>query len=264
MIHSLRHVSQSVRDYGQLSNYSTFNFESILGEESVIFRLYSGLLLVIGMLRSTVHSTKHQAEEIANTMNLLRLAIQHSLSDEFSGILKRTLDDMQNSKNVDENSGTVLKSQETIVKLGLRQIIEHNRYQHLQEMFQRDDIKLFKTNFLDGTRFTTRDFAKGKKNDDSCILYRSKTKYSVGFIDRIVQVDQKVFFKIQRVNIKEHLNFVWDNRNFSCHNISIGKLHDEEAEFFIKMEDVVEKLVHYQETTNSFFFFRFPTLRESS
>lgn len=30
-IHSLQHVAASVRDFGSLGNYSTFNFENILG-----------------------------------------------------------------------------------------------------------------------------------------------------------------------------------------------------------------------------------------
>lgn len=30
-IHSLQHVACSVRDFGSLGNYSTFNFENILG-----------------------------------------------------------------------------------------------------------------------------------------------------------------------------------------------------------------------------------------
>lgn len=264
VIHSLSHVSQSVRDYGQLSNYSTFNFESVLGEKKVMFRLYLHMSFIAGMLRSTVHSTKNQAEEIANNMNLLRLAVQHSLSNEFSGILKQILDEMQTAQIIDDNSATVIRSKEKTVKLGSREIIEENQYRQLQELFQRDDIKVFKTVFLNGTRFSTRDFAKGKKNDDSCILYKLKEKSNVGFIDRIVQVDQKIYFRIRKVNIKEDLNCSWNNKTFHCRNISLGKLHNEEPELFIKIDDVIEKLVHYQETTNSFFFFRFPTLRESS
>jgi hypothetical protein len=35
VIHSMAHVAQSVFDYGQLHNYSTFNYESSLGENIV-------------------------------------------------------------------------------------------------------------------------------------------------------------------------------------------------------------------------------------
>lgn len=32
VVHSLQHVSSTVRDFGSLGNYSTFNFENILGD----------------------------------------------------------------------------------------------------------------------------------------------------------------------------------------------------------------------------------------
>jgi|EBPBio282013_DNA_FD.fasta_scaffold05108_7 hypothetical protein len=31
VVHSLQHVSSSVRDFGSLGNFSTFNFENVLG-----------------------------------------------------------------------------------------------------------------------------------------------------------------------------------------------------------------------------------------
>ncbi|CAF3724849.1 unnamed protein product [Rotaria socialis] len=79
VMHSIDHVAQSVQNYGQLSNYSTYNFESVLG-----------------MLRATVHSTKHHAKEIANTTNLLRLTIRNTLADDFNNELKSTLEQIQN------------------------------------------------------------------------------------------------------------------------------------------------------------------------
>lgn len=37
VIHSMAHIAQSVFDYGQLHNYSAFNYENILGEFEFIF-----------------------------------------------------------------------------------------------------------------------------------------------------------------------------------------------------------------------------------
>ncbi|CAF3320439.1 unnamed protein product, partial [Rotaria sp. Silwood2] len=31
VVHSIMHLSESIRDFGPLTNYTTFNFESILG-----------------------------------------------------------------------------------------------------------------------------------------------------------------------------------------------------------------------------------------
>lgn len=44
-VHSLYHVAASVNDYGSLSNYSTFNFESILGITERYVILYSEMFI---------------------------------------------------------------------------------------------------------------------------------------------------------------------------------------------------------------------------
>lgn len=37
VVHSMAHIAQSVFDYGQLHNYSTFNYEACLGEYVTCF-----------------------------------------------------------------------------------------------------------------------------------------------------------------------------------------------------------------------------------
>ncbi|CAF1585501.1 unnamed protein product [Didymodactylos carnosus] len=42
-VHSIAHIGATVQDFGQLSNYSTFNFQSLLGISSsfeTLFRKY--------------------------------------------------------------------------------------------------------------------------------------------------------------------------------------------------------------------------------
>ncbi|CAF1026934.1 unnamed protein product, partial [Didymodactylos carnosus] len=68
--HSTYHMYQSVRDYGKLPNYSTFNFESILG-----------------LITRTINATKNHSLEIQNTLNLFRLAWPESESDELNKTL---------------------------------------------------------------------------------------------------------------------------------------------------------------------------------
>ncbi|CAF1930024.1 unnamed protein product [Rotaria magnacalcarata] len=91
VIHSIDHVAQSVQNYGQLSNYSTYNFVSVLGNIVCSFFI-PVYLFILGILRATVHSTKRHAKEIANTMNLLRLATRNTLADDFNNELKSTLE----------------------------------------------------------------------------------------------------------------------------------------------------------------------------
>ncbi|CAF3599883.1 unnamed protein product [Rotaria socialis] len=250
VIHSIDHVAQSVQDYGQLSNYSTFNFDY--------------LCLTLGMVRATVHSTKCHAQEIANTMNLLRLAVRNTLLEDFSNELKTMLEQIQRKKRVTATEKPTIQTQHHSIKLRIKQTVDETLYKDIQEIFRYDDIQLYQIVSIGTTRFTTRDFAKAKKNDDSCVLYRFNKSSHIGFIEHIVRANQKIFFKIKKVTIKENLTCTYGNRKFQCRNISMGSYNNDENVFFIKPEDIIEKLVHYQEAANSFYFFRFPTLCESS
>ena len=217
------------------------------------------------MLCATVHSTKHHAEEIANTMNLLHIAIHNTLSDDFHPELKNTLEEIQRKKaHVFKLGQFTTGSKHHIIKLRMKQKIEEDQYNLIQEMFQCNEIELYHIVFIGATRFTTRKFAKAKKNDDSCIFYQLKGRKHVGFIDKILLIDKQAFLKIKTVSIKGNLNCIYGTRMFHCQNVSFGSINNHQSDLFIKVENVIEKLIYYQETNNAFFFFRFPTLLESS
>ncbi|CAF2133026.1 unnamed protein product [Rotaria magnacalcarata] len=120
VIHSIDHVAQSVQDYGQLSNYSTFNFESLLG-----------------MVRATVHSTKCHAQEIANTMNLLRLAVRNTLLEDFSNELKTMLEQIQRKKRVTATEKPTIQTQHHAIKLRIKQTVDETLYKDIQRVFLR-------------------------------------------------------------------------------------------------------------------------------
>ncbi|CAF3904140.1 unnamed protein product [Rotaria sp. Silwood1] len=69
-VHSLHHIAASVTEYSSLSNYSTFNFESVLGiadhRITLYMILYSVMIffIILGLITSTVHSTRRPACEI--------------------------------------------------------------------------------------------------------------------------------------------------------------------------------------------------------
>ncbi|CAF5218413.1 unnamed protein product, partial [Rotaria magnacalcarata] len=54
-IHLIVHLADSIKDFGGVYNYSTFNFESYLGT-----------------LRETVHSTRRHALEVNSNIGILR------------------------------------------------------------------------------------------------------------------------------------------------------------------------------------------------
>ena len=69
----MAHVGQSVFDYGQLHNYSAFNYESILGtyrneplDDVWDYRIWLGLLV------SAVHGPQSSAKEIETNLAMLR------------------------------------------------------------------------------------------------------------------------------------------------------------------------------------------------
>lgn len=86
----------------------------------------------------------------------------------------------------------------------------------------------------------------------------------VGFIDRFILIDENVLLKIRRVTIKDYFSHTCQDRDFHCKNIVIGAIQSEENDVFINPYDVIEKLVHFQEAKNKYFFFRFPSLMEST
>ena len=133
VIHSIDHVAQTVQNYGQLSNYSTYNFESVLGNELVNRFSIAFCLSIADMLRATVHSTKHHAIEIANTMNLLRLAIRNSQADDFINELKIFLEQVQKKKRIILVKLSKKQNENPDIKLQKTHKIVENQYNGIKE-----------------------------------------------------------------------------------------------------------------------------------
>ncbi len=68
-VHSVIHFHQTVIDYGPLTSYSTFNFESVIGNFNFNFYIIKGLcFLILGRVASTVNGTKNLPREIQNNL----------------------------------------------------------------------------------------------------------------------------------------------------------------------------------------------------
>ena len=135
VIHSIYHVAQTVQNYGQLSNYSTYNFESVLGNKLVNHFSIAFSMLITGMLRATVYSTKHHATEIANTMNLLRLAIRNTLADDFVNELKTFLEQVQKKKRINPTKLSMKPNRNPDIKLQMKHKIAENQYNDIRNFF---------------------------------------------------------------------------------------------------------------------------------
>ena len=89
------------------------------------------------MLRSTVHSTKEHENEIANTINLLHVAIHNTLSGDICGGLKKTLEDIQATKRTSEPDSPTFTTSRRAIQLRRKQIIEESQYRNIQRIFSR-------------------------------------------------------------------------------------------------------------------------------
>ena len=75
-IHAVKHFATTVGDFGPLFNYSTFNFESVIGR--ITLKLCcspkSFICLDIGCLSAFIHGTKRLGRELVNNIHLFKQA----------------------------------------------------------------------------------------------------------------------------------------------------------------------------------------------
>ena len=73
VVHSLVHVSKTIVNFGPLQNFSTFSFESNLGNIFLFSKsfVYTSIL---GNITSSVQGARMHAQEIKNNIALIRLA----------------------------------------------------------------------------------------------------------------------------------------------------------------------------------------------
>jgi hypothetical protein len=73
-IHSVKHFAVTVIDFGPLFNFSTFNYESVIGRitSKFFFSSYVFFLSCIGYLSASIHGTKHIGTELVTNLQLFK------------------------------------------------------------------------------------------------------------------------------------------------------------------------------------------------
>ncbi|CAF3619678.1 unnamed protein product [Rotaria socialis] len=244
-VHSIHHVAASVLEYGSLSNYSTFNFENILG-----------------LITSTVHSTRRHACEIHNNLKLLRLALIEFDRPSFNNNLKHFINSCQSTKRpvvsflMNENQMVHFR-QEDVNKATLSE---------LQHLLRQQDIKLFKICYIFTNRFTIIRYRSSGQKDDSCLLFLLGGQPCIGFIQNIIQVRRvELLLRICKVSVKDQLCLNFNNTKLSCPNIFYGDIDMHNSNVFIKAEAIIEKIIYvYNKQLKCYVFSRIPNLCESS
>ena len=116
----------------------------------------------------------------------------------------------------------------------------------LESIFQ-GSITFYSTIFIKEVRFTTAEYACGKRSDNSNFIFKADANESFGKIRRILKVNdsEPIFY----VGIVPHL-------------VPIGT--SIESDVLVNVNDIIEKCVLYERLIGSVTFDRFPNLQESS
>lgn len=73
-VHCVKHFARTTMDFGPLSNYSTFNFESVIGIKRMLFTCYFPEVDLLGCLSASIHGTRQLGSELALNLSLFKQA----------------------------------------------------------------------------------------------------------------------------------------------------------------------------------------------
>ncbi|CAF3656376.1 unnamed protein product [Rotaria socialis] len=239
-IHSLIHLAETVRDYGPLQGYSTFNYESILGG-----------------ITSTVNGTKNQEKEIYNNLQMLKESSYLATISQNSILYELMIKFLGIKYYVEKQKDNFL-----ILKKRINETTNEITACHVDES-ENVPITLFNRCIYKNVQYDSYNINKKK---DCAILYNDieNNKLQYALIDKFIQyknADNSILFQVNDV-INWHYDFLFiGTMKFECENVSIGELS--KCTKLIHPSTVVEKvfsLVNANEVT----VIRLPNLTESS
>lgn len=79
VVHSVIHISETVKDFGPLTSYTTFQFENDMGKHSLLYFGGNVLIYLTGMLVRATKSVRNQGQEMIGNLCLIQHALRHSL-----------------------------------------------------------------------------------------------------------------------------------------------------------------------------------------
>lgn len=253
VIHSLVHIPESVKAFGPVSNYSTFNFESLLGvSEHFVRHLFDQnekfFFTILGLITRTCNSTRKHAIEIINTIVQLRETcrlidtphvrpkLQHLLS---TWVLRRSLT-MDN-------------------QIRLLHQIKSRSVTFISRMWTNKKIDYYSTLYIGHVRITTAAFADQKATDDSSILIKINGIDQFAVVKEIFCVDgEDSFVQACCLSAAKSFECSTSSAKFSFNNIQHGSMGND---FIVSTKNIVEKCVRIEYPSASVLtFIRFPSL----
>ncbi|CAF4026360.1 unnamed protein product, partial [Rotaria sordida] len=222
-VHSVVHFHQTVKHYGPLTNYSTFNYESLIGN--------------LSHLTATINGTKHLPREIENNIELIKNS--SFLGDTYcmSSSLYPLISEIQGYKtklSVTSNSYQLQKPTSII----------HKNDKH--ELFLKfgKELSLYNKCNIKGVTFTTLHYSKSKQFQDCAILYRRENIHCFGLINKIILIttSNNVLLQIYPLhdNRKDEILLNFNTQKILCDNVEFGTI-DFDHHIHINVDDVIEK-----------------------
>jgi hypothetical protein len=269
-IHSIVHFSDTVRDYGPLQCYSTFNYESILGKVAFIIYKYpmvtyheNGIyrfFIFTGAITSTIHGSRKQDKEIFNNMEMLRQSSYVALEEsQESPLYEYMLKLVRKRYRKPCCSGDF-----TITKpIQLKQ----DERKYLQEMYSVETVQAYYRCKYENVQYSSYHWKQAKF--DIAILFRERNadKLKFGIIDKFVicnqlQLQTQLFIQLFELE-DEYCDYLTINditvKNL---NIAIGRVNFTSTTQILPTQ-IIEK-VFCRHKKEQFMFIRLPNQSESS
>jgi len=138
-----------------------------------------------------------------------------------------------------------------------------NLFSHLKIFDRLTEPEFFRSASVGTVRYQSY-INKERRRDDSCILFIKNGRQYIGRISMIIR-DKKgeVLFLIQPAIIEKTLTFSVCKKTYTCKNVLFGHF-DLNTCFLQSWRDLKDKLAYVNNSNNSYIFFRFPNLVESS
>ncbi|CAF1233917.1 unnamed protein product [Adineta ricciae] len=245
VIHSVTHVPETLRDFGPIQNYSTFNFESTVGS---IVQTINGPNLVIAELIDNLNILQGATAELENTR------FNRSLGLFIKRIFSSKRNTFPNDTSIHEQTVRVGR---TVPLPDDHFVMEHL---HNEGIF---DFTFHRTCWKKNVRFSVYESTSTSKSCDSCVQFKKENDTKCGFIVGIIyDSKQKCSVIIHCVRVAKQDSFIFKGKTIVNPYVFFGQLSNPPHLEIINLHDIIIKLAYSKQET--FHFFQFPNTSEST
>ena len=270
VIHSIIHMPESIRDFRPLQNYSTFNFESVIG----IFEKHTInpvdwitflILITLGSIVQSVSGPNVVTPELVNNINILQAATEQIVSNRFNSSLRIFITCLLSSKRQALPKLTSTDTRNS-VRLGPKFQLPQNHVvmKYLAAIYLMP-VHVYETCWENNIRFSTYNPTSVSQNCDSCLLFKNeKNEICCGFIAAIVcHPKEKCRMVINQIQINHRDSLILPGRCIINPYIFWGHSTDFPKFVLTPLKNIIVKLA-YKKEGELFHFFQFPNTVEST